>query len=375
MTGNSQPGGDRWRLSYHPALNGVRAFAVLAVILSHLGIQAFNGGGAGVLVFFVLSGFLITSLLLQEREDNGWISLTRFYARRALRLFPALALVIAATVLALTLMAPDGGTTLQGLIPATFYFANWMWFAQGTDFEVLGYFGHFWSLSVEEQFYLAWPVVLIPLARTRQRALAVGLAISCAAVLVLRLVVIRDVSDGHLLFGTHMILDQLLYGALLAVLLRVAPDRVAGVTRLTVWPAFVTLGMFVVFINVQSPGLRGLLGVTVAPTIVALCSALIIGRLVTSPTASLTQALEWSPIGFIGRISYGMYLWHILVISAATQVGGGPLVTTAVALGGTTAIAAASYFYWEKPFLRLKHRFESERRGQVVGNRMPARET
>src|SRR4051794_36677121 len=151
------------RLAYHPALDGVRAFAVLGVIATHAGFSHLRAGGFGVYVFFVLSGYLITHLLATEREATGRLSLRRFYARRALRLLPALALLlIASAVWALADGGPTAERTLRGIPFVALYVGNWANAASpiGGDYD-LGLLGHTWSLSVEEQFYLLWPLALI----------------------------------------------------------------------------------------------------------------------------------------------------------------------------------------------------------------------
>jgi peptidoglycan/LPS O-acetylase OafA/YrhL len=152
MTAN-QP----WRLGYLPALDGVRGIAILLVVAYHAGIGArefYWMGFNGVAIFFTLSGFLITRLLMEEHEGNGEISLGRFYARRALRLLPAFGSMVAVTALI-------GLASLGDALRASSYMANW-WLAADIH---LGPLSHTWSLSIEEQFYLAWPLILsVPIA-------------------------------------------------------------------------------------------------------------------------------------------------------------------------------------------------------------------
>lgn len=344
-------------------LDGVRAFAVIAVILSHVGITAVRGGGYGVLVFFVLSGYLMTTLLLRERDRTGTIRLRAFYGRRAVRLLPALLVVMAATLAFVSVVDP-GTTGAEGTwraaVPALLYFSNWLWFFQGTGFEVLGYFGHFWSLSVEEQFYIVWPwALLLLLRRWSERALAIGLAVVVVAGLVLRLATIRGAEDAHLLFGTHEVADQLAVGALLAVCLRLGRGAVGRVSRRLVWPSVAAVVAVMAVADPEAEGLRGVLSNTVGPSVCAVGTAVVLGHVITAQDGMLARGLARRPVAWVGEVSYAMYLWHILVIAVAVRVSGNLAVVTVLTLAGTIAAAWASHRFVEAPTrLRLKPRFE-----------------
>lgn len=157
---------------YQPALDGSRAVAVLLVMVAHALpfspntelLRTFRGANAGVMVFFVLSGFLITSLLIQEWRASGSISLGKFYARRALRLLPALILVLLVFGAIFAAFGFKGRVPLNAIIATIFYVANWV---RAYNLFPLGGLSHCWSLSIEEQFYLCWPLILICMLRAR----------------------------------------------------------------------------------------------------------------------------------------------------------------------------------------------------------------
>src|SRR3954470_18473519 len=165
----------RPRVTFRPDLEGLRAVAVVLVVAFHAGLGPLPGGFVGVDVFFVISGFLITSLLVDEVRATGSISLADFYARRARRLLPAAFVVLIATVLAAAVLLPalDGPAVAADVRAAALFVANWHFALQETDYFSSGGHSlvvHFWSLSLEEQFYLAWPVLVLLLAGHRRGA-------------------------------------------------------------------------------------------------------------------------------------------------------------------------------------------------------------
>jgi peptidoglycan/LPS O-acetylase OafA/YrhL len=328
------------------------------------------GGGSGVYVFFALSGFLITTLLLQERETTGSVSLRGFYARRALRLFPALVAVVAVTAVYVAVGgAPSRfkGPTLASVPPALFYYANWEWFVHGDAFNTLSWFGHFWSLSVEEQFYLIWPVLLLLLYRRgSRRRVVVVLALACVVPLLVRLVTIHGLSTAHLKFGTHAVADSLALGGMLSVALRWRPDHTAALARVTAWPAVAVLLVAVPLSDPSSQGWRGVASNTVAISVISVASVAVIGHVVTAEGALLARLLSSRALVYLGRISYGMYLWHIIVLVVLQQhlhVRHGVELYLA-GYTGTVAVASASFFFVERKFLRLKARFERDPAGR-----------
>ncbi len=344
---------------YSPALDGIRALAVLGVLAEHSGLRRLEGFGIGVYVFFCLSGFLITRLLLQERTVFGRIDVPRFFGRRAIRLLPALGLTLflsAVYMLTIGTAEPARTGTLSAVVPVALYYANWEWFAHGTNEAVLGWLGHCWSLSVEEQFYLTWPIFLMATRSWPWRRLT-GLIASIALVIfAYRLISYHGDGDAHRIVGTHLVADQLLLGALLAVVLTTHPQAVAKWCGRLVFPALVVLPILAL-----SAGSGTALGHRTAffrfgLTLVALASAVVIGAVVTNPVGIVGRTLSWRPLVALGKISYGVYLLHILVFNSLRDHG----VTSAKAVlllgsAGAISLATLSYFVFERPIRQGLH--------------------
>jgi peptidoglycan/LPS O-acetylase OafA/YrhL len=346
---------------YFPALDGLRAVAVATVMLSHLGAPGFSGGKTGVLVFFTLSGFLITSILMRELGQTGAVSFRRFYIRRFLRLLPAMIVVIAATaVLALVWPSnPASGASLRSIPYALLYVVNWTQVAAVDP----GWFGHFWSLAVEEQFYLLWPAALFLLWRWKgARAVAwTALAGAMTSVLVKQL---ADYAPGRHA-GTDFAADALLLGAGLAAVLSRNDAWVRVAARILFWPAIVGV---VAALTLGDSGSASstfqyrLFGQVWWP-VVSVSSAVIIAALVcASAPRWVGQILTWGPIAYLGRISYGMYLWHIALLAVISSdlnpLHDSPLARLVLLFASTIAIASASFELVERPFLRKKRTYE-----------------
>ncbi|MFC8086385.1 acyltransferase family protein [Streptomyces sp. NPDC057340] len=302
-------------------IQGLRAVAVGLVVLSHAGVSRVEGGYIGVDVFFVISGFLITSLLLRELADTGRVSLRTFYARRALRLLPASSLVIAVTLagawlfLSKARLAEYAGDALAGAL----YTLNFRLAASGTDYLAQNSppspFQHLWSLAVEEQFYLVWPVLLLltwRIARGQRGPVAVPLAALCAVSFAAS-VLVTDRSAPWAYFGSLTRAWELGAGALLALAaarLRRLPAALAAPLG---WLglACVTLAALRYDDETPFPGHHALL--PVAGTVLVLAGGCV-------PTAyGAGRLLERRPLVWLGGLSYGWYLWHwpLLVIAPA----------------------------------------------------------
>jgi peptidoglycan/LPS O-acetylase OafA/YrhL len=349
------------RFAYQPALDGLRAFAVLSVFAYHLEAGWARGGFLGVDAFFVLSGFLITSLLVGEWRENGTISFAAFWARRARRLLPALLLVLLGVAVFAALQVP--GQQLDRLrgdgLATLFYGANWRFVQSGQSYfdlwSTASPLRHMWSLAIEEQFYLLWPLITfgcLRLARGRRWLLG-GVCITGIAASITAMAVFYDPSDpSRAYYGTDSRAHLLLIGALLALLLRRwAPRR--GAARS----------------SVNAVGLLGGLGCLAAWTwvpdtapwmyrggyaIFGLCVAAVISSSVQPGRFALKSLLSVGPLVWIGRISYGLYLWHWPVIvfasPARTGLDGPTLALLRVAL--TFAFATASFYLVEQPIRR-----------------------
>lgn len=333
-----------------PQLDGLRALAVALVVVDHC-VPWFPGGGVGVNIFFVLSGYLITSLLLGERESTGGIRLGMFYARRALRLYPALVVMLAVTAVA-------GGVALSSVLIAGTYTTN-LFMTLGLR-DVSPY-GHTWSLALEEQFYLIWPL-LLPLAARLGRRIAVFalvvLAVASATWAQLSVAQVID-SNGSLTVGVFNPLWQahgLLLGCAVAIAIRHRPVRVPAVLA-HVGIAVCLVVALAASVTVQRHWAAGWNLVSEFGA-----AAAIAGLRDGSPGAG--RLLLWRPVQWAGTRSYAIYLWHLPLIIFAGRLGyglPGALVAVAVAL----IAAALSWRFVERPFLRLKRRFEPRTAPQV----------
>ena len=342
--------------AYRPALDGLRAIAVTGVVVYHLGASWLPGGFLGVDLFFVLSGFLITSLLLDEIARRGRISYSDFIARRARRLLPALyLLILAVCAWATWLAAPEAIGDLRGAaLAAVFYVANWFFIATSrsyfADAQGPSPLEHTWSLSIEEQFYLLWPVLLLFFVRRLSpRTLMVVLALGIVGSVAFMATAYDSTDPSSAYFGTLSRVHELLVGCLLAYAVR------RGLTMPTSWrwTAWIALGL----IGVMMATVSDLAGFYYRGRSLVFC--LIVAWLVlvlgAGPAAGgPTRALSWAPLVWIGMLSYGIYLWHwpliLWLTPASTGLDG--MLLALVRIGATLAIAAASYYLLERPIRR-----------------------
>lgn len=334
--------------TYYPELDGVRALAAIMVIFFHMGqmgiplpgVAAF--GETGVDLFFVLSGFLITGILLKAPERD-WGEVRKFYIRRSLRIFPLYyGYLIFATLL---------GTTIAG----------WYWcYLQNVPIALgapMGNVGHFWSLAVEEQFYLVWPFIVMFLPRRR---LQTALWCMFVGTLLCRVLLVHA-TEVRVYYLTITRLDSLTVGALLALhqsrgtLSRLRPILLAVCAAslvCTLWEGLRFHGAGLPFVQVTKFSL------------LACLYGSGIGLLLTTPQTLATVWLASPPMRWLGRISYGLYVFHpqVLRVSFAHTAGRPALVRATVGIAATLALTLASWHGLERPFLRLKDRLAPEPR-------------
>ncbi len=353
---------ERWTLGHVAPFDGLRAIAVVAVLAHHAHIPRLSGGFLGVDLFFVLSGFLITALLVQERDGRGRIDFGRFYIRRGLRLFPALiASGVAVAIYAVT-WAPDSlrGDTLFGLPFALAYLTDYA--AMFAD-RGLGMVNHTWSLAIEEQFYLVWPpIVAVLLAKVTRRAAVVGSLVAIAVVVLARALVWRATGNIDLVYyPLHARADALLLGCVGALVMTASPRR--RVEELARRGGKVACGAAVALaaialVATTTSGWMYLGGLT----IVAAAALVVIAQLAGHQDSFVARILSWRPLTAIGALSYGLYLWHFPVYEAAkAHLGHLPFRYLVVIQVGLSFVAAGiSYWVVERPFLRLKTRFAAK---------------
>ena len=357
------------------ALDGLRAVALLIIMGYHFGVGWLQGGFFSLDIFYVLSGYLITGLLLSEYAKRGRIKLSAFWLRRARRLIPALLIVLVAVTLMVRFAEPAGlypGFRMNAL-SALFYFSNWWQIhASGNYFVATGApspLTHTWSLAVEEQFYLVWPLVVLAvltLARTVQRGITALLWVSGIGALASALEMSYLYSPGanitRLYFGTDTHAQSILVGATLACALTLIQRRrgeegMAPVARST--PArygLIALGLL---------GFAGTFTLTYLEGgtaafdyhggffLSALSAAAIILGAVCVPGGPIAWTLALKPLVWLGTISYGAYLWHypvfIYLDQERTGTSGLPLLLIRFAV--TFGFAAASYYLVERPVM------------------------
>jgi peptidoglycan/LPS O-acetylase OafA/YrhL len=338
-----------------PELDGLRGIAILSVISHHhLAPFSLSGGFLGVDLFFVLSGFLITALLLAEFTNTASISLKNFYMRRLLRLGPALAVYLFASLFVTYLTQTIALSRQLKLIAfAVFYSTNWR-MAFGWD-SFLDPTAIIWSLSIEEQFYLVWPLVLFGCLafKVRVRHIAAGLAVVILIILVHRYSMLAGGTDlTRLYYGTDTRADALLVGCLFGLLnsknISLPVNKwlkSAGVIAALALAFLISVSEFSDRILYQG-----------GFTMVALVSGIVIFVAANAPPHILSSAFSFTPLRWFGHISYGLYLWHWLVVRNASFYSLGRWESSAK-LALAVGIAATSFYFIERPFNQLKTRF------------------
>lgn len=362
----------RPRRGHLAGLDGLRAVAIVSVVVFHLDPSWLPGGFLGVDVFFVISGFLITTLLVQERRSTGGVDLRGFWTRRARRLLPALAVVVPASILIARTVEADllVGIRRQALGALTFS-TNWLEIGQGSNYFAATspqLFMNFWSLAVEEQFYLFWPLVMIGLLALHRRfaltegvlaVLVLGVGLASAVGMALT----YDASNPtRAYYGTDTHLFGLMLGAALAIVWT-GPLRAYTTSRL--WCAhrrwFVGAALATVAALFVLAGEEQAWTFALGIPLVSIATAVLMLAAVERPGA-LRSVLELPPLAWIGQRSYGIYLWHwpvILIVAQdiPTTAGTSAFVWTRVwAVVVTLALADLSFRFVETPVRRLGFR-------------------
>ena len=355
----SPPPAVRWK-----GLDGLRAFAVLLVLACHFGFHA-QGGIVGVDVFFVISGFLITSLLLKERDKTGGISYRDFWVRRAYRLFPALGCAIVfAVILSRGALPAERHQTLIGVPPVLLYVGNW-WVVFGPAHS-LGLLSPDWSLAVEEQFYVIWPLVAaLWLARTANRkraALIIGMLAILDVGWLATTSLVLHYNNVYVRTDTHAM--GLLAGSALAMLLTrpkavtLAPGLAKALQAIAVVAVLAIVGVTLVMHQTAASEAMAITAGTLAAVV------LLVG-LVLVPTGWVTNLFELRVAKWIGVRSYGIYLFNypisVLLLAHLHTHNATRLALSLVGIMASIAIAAASYKWVERPFLERKARYSAAR--------------
>ncbi|MFG3302234.1 SGNH hydrolase domain-containing protein [Micromonospora chersina] len=359
---------ERPRSAFRPDIEGLRALAVLLVVLWHAGVPYVSGGFVGVDVFFVISGYLITTGMAAEVAARGRLSLGRFWARRAKRLLPSSALVLLAALVLTYLLLPDirWRDTAGDVVSSALYLVNWRLAEQSVDYLAVGQapsiVQHYWSLAVEEQFYLVWPVLLVGVAwlarrgRTpgsRFRALAFGAVGVVWAASFAWSVLLVEADPGRAYFVTTTRMWELAVGALLAL----APIRrlTGAVAAAAGWLGVAAIAASAVVLSTSTP----FPGTMALPATVG--AALVIAAGATGRYGPVAL-LRLPPMQFLGGISYTLYLWHwplLVVLTARMPDPDPPAVVATVALSVVLAYLTSRLVerpVWHSPRLAVRPR-------------------
>jgi peptidoglycan/LPS O-acetylase OafA/YrhL len=346
-------------------LDGLRGVAVLTVVVYHAQVVLIPSRGVwlrngflGVDLFFVLSGFLITSLLVREYRRRGRVGVGAFYRRRAMRLLPALAVFLVALVVYKAIRGGSLAETRDGTLSVLFYYSNWRFAKCLCGPEEIG---HLWSLAVEEQFYLIWPFLLLVLltAAALARRLSVAIVLLVVAIVAVVLARIRLWEIGApplaLYERTDTRADSLLIGALVGLLWAYGRMPKRGLAVAATVAAIVLIGIVVAPNGLFEPFFY-VGGFTL---VAAACAALIMASLESGWFAR--RWLRFRPLCVVGLVSYGLYLWHLPVFIVVADFGlrwpGAVRVMVAFTL--TAAATTASWILVERPFNRWKSRIEA----------------
>ena len=357
-------------LRFRTDVEGLRGVAVLLVVLDHLRVPGLGGGFFGVDVFFVISGYLITSLLAAEFEQRRTVSIAGFYLRRARRILPAALTVIAAVVVAADLVMNElqVAQIRHDAVWTVFFASNVNFIHQTTDYYAQGLvdsspFQHFWSLAVEEQFYLVWPALFLLVARFGGRRWRIRVAAAVCALAGGSLawsVVATEHAPAEAYFSTFTRAWELGVGALLAIAAVRLRRRVASAASATGVVLF-GLSCAVIGAGTRFPGAIALL-----PTV---ATALLIAGGSGDRTPLPNRALELAPIRFLGRISYSVYLWHwplVVFAAALSSKLSGTVQMRLVILVITLVVATCSYYLVEEPGRRIGNRASFLRSGRSL---------
>ena len=350
--------------AFRPDIEGLRAVAVGLVVLNHAGVPYFSGGYVGVDVFFVLSGFLITGLLIKERHGGDGTSLARFYARRVRRILPASTVVLISSVVAgYTLLGASRASRItEDARWSAIFASNARFIQQGTDYFAYQLapspLQHFWSLAVEEQFYLVWPVIFVVVALLSsdaafRRTLGVVLVVIITASFVWS--VIETSMDGTAAyFSPFPRAWELAIGALLALVAPVLVGLPRRIGLLASLAGFLGILTAAVWFTKDTP----FPGYVVALPVMA-AAAVVAGGTI-APGASPERVLRWPALQWTGRRSFSLYLWHwpVLVIVAGVLGRGLSVGESLLACGVALGLAAVTFALVENP-IRSSRRLQA----------------
>ncbi len=342
-------------LGYSPSLDGARGLMTITVIVAHLEYRWYPGAIIFMDTFFIMSGYLITSLLIKDWRENARINLYRFYIRRIYRLFPALLLMLSVYAVVAYFLTRPYGAELKAIFSALFYVMNW---GRAFSWDMSTYLGHTWSLSIEEQFYAVWPLLclfLLWVGRARFRFMVCLLTlIGLASMLWRYQLAVQGAPVYRMYNGTDVRLDGLSFGCALAFLVN---DRNSFSARAASYVSpilapLLSLGLFVFGFQASYEDRQWYLWQS---SVCVLLSTVLVACLVVRRDTMIHHLYEWKPAVFLGRICYGLYIWHfpILVLMEdywKTSLGARILVGVPL----TFLCAILTYYYVELPLMKRR---------------------
>ena len=354
-----------------PGLDGLRALAVIGVLAFHD--NRLNGGFLGVDLFFALSGFLITTLLIDELQRTNTVDLIGFWGRRLRRLLPAVMVLLVVVVVFFRLFADTGQWIIarNDVVWSQFYMANWHQIYSGSGywdaFAAPSAFEHLWSLAIEEQFYLVWPVLVIVAWRIgRARGLTALTSIGIVASFIAMLAIYNGGDPTRVYMGTDTRSFSLLCGAFVALpvirqFITTGIQKFRTIASALTIVLLLVLGLMWFTVDGQSEWLfrGGLFAHSIASALLAI--------LVASSSSKFSLVFSWQPLAYIGRLSYALYLWHwpVFIFCTSERLDVSGLALTAIRLAITFALSIASYFLIEQP-IRHKVKWAHGAQGRKV---------
>ena len=360
------------RVSHIPSLDGLRAISFLLVFVAHAGLDNIVPGGLGVTIFFFLSGFLITTLMRNEFELSGRVNFQHFWLRRALRILPPFYVVLIGATLVAPLIAPSDPVQPAAFAARALHFTNYWVIYHGYRGEPPGT-GVYWSLAVEEHFYVVFPWIFVGLQRLRlsQRSQAMTLWSICIAALLWRVILVSffHVSIERTYMGSDTRLDSIMFGCAIAVWLNPVIDRPH--LNDSAWKRIYFPGAFMVLLaSILIHGNAFDFRETLRYSLQGAALMVLFTAAIRYPDWWPFRWLNWRPVAFLGVLSYSLYLLHFtMIIGVQSMLPATPhIVQGLVAFAVSVALAWLMYLTVERPCARLRKRLHRESSASVGGN-------